>query len=280
MATVRSQAAHGSGRVRVAGRLLCAVLAGLAVGADAPAQERPTHWLHAGATPPGAIGRQRLLRGGPLSGYCQPVEIRVPEGARIAPAAGTGFADSREGKLLAGLRLAEVYRFKVTEVPGEPGVELFPTVEVIDRLYPPPGLRLRFPVPVELTRDELLMAAEGKFITRVVYVEDPELAPPVDEDAEGGQRWLEAAPGEDPLVTADHLGRPIAIVRLGGRTPDTELPGGAFSYGSPEPLIYDTSLVPQKKPRTSLPMDDGVIEVTDEPVEPLSIPAEPLGDAP
>src|SRR5688572_10446062 len=145
MTTVRRQG--------VEGKLRWAVLICLALATPAFGQDRPVHWRHAGAMPPGAIGRQRLMRGGPLSGYCQPVEIRAPQGARIAPALGNGFDKAQPTRLLVGLQIGPIYRFKVTEIPGHPGVEVFPTVEMVDRMYPPPGQALRFPVPVELTQD-------------------------------------------------------------------------------------------------------------------------------
>ncbi len=179
------------------------------------------------------------MRGGPLSGYCQPVEIRAPQGARIAPATATGFLESRPTRLVVGLAIGPVYRFRVTEIPGHPGVEVFPTIEMIDRLYPPPGQSLRFPVPVELTQQELEMAADGKFITRVIYVEDPKLALPVAEKATSETRWFDVRPGEDPLVTADNLGRPIAILRLGGRVPDEKELNTTFFYGAPPVTVYD-----------------------------------------
>ncbi|MCG8448112.1 MAG: hypothetical protein MI725_00855 [Pirellulales bacterium] len=202
------------------------------------AQDRAVHWRHAGAMPPGAIGRQRLLRGGPLSGFCQPVEIRAPQGARIAPAAGSNFLEGVPDSLLIGLQIGPVYRFRVTEIPEHPGLELFPTVELIDRLYPPVGQSLRFPIPIELTLEELLLAAEGRFITRVIYLEDPKLAPAVAREGQQ-QPWLEARPGEDPLVVADHLGRPMAILRLGGRVPNHNQADAAFLYGAPTGVIYD-----------------------------------------
>jgi len=228
----------------VAGKMLRAVLVGLTWCTAVLAQDRPVHWHHAGAMPPGAIGRQRLMRGGPLSGFCQPVEIRAPKGARIAPAAGSANMDGQtwlEGqvdRLLVGLSIGPVYRFKVTEISEHPGLELFPTVELIDRLYPPPGQMLRFPVPIELTLNELLLAAEGRFITRVIYLEDPNLAPAIARDGEE-QPWIEARPGEDPLVTADYLGRPMAILRLGGRVPGNNQPNPAFLYGAPPAIVYD-----------------------------------------
>lgn len=224
--------------MQVAGNILRAVLVAAMCGASALAQQPPVHWLHQGAMPPGAIGHQRLLRGGPLSGFCQPVEVRAPGGARIAPAAGSGFGQGQVDKLLVGLAIGPVYRFKVTEIPEYPGLELFPTIEVVDRLYPPPGQALKFPIPVELTLNELLDAADGKFITRVIYLEDPDLATPVAQAADE-QPWIEARPGEDPLIVADGLGRTMAILRLGGRVPDGAQPDAAFLYGAPQPVVYD-----------------------------------------
>src|SRR5690606_35288930 len=113
---------------------------------------------------------------------------------------------------------------------------IFPTVELVDRLYPPAGQALRFPVPIELTREELLMAAEGRFITRIIYLEDPELAPAIAREKDE-QPWIEARPGDDPLVMADALGRPMAILRLGGRTPAGD--EAAFTYGAVEPVVFD-----------------------------------------
>jgi hypothetical protein len=233
------------GRGKIAGSLLLAVLIGLSCGAEALAAEKSVHWHHAGAMPPGAIGRQRLLRGTPLAGACQPVEIRAPQGARIAPAAGANFLEGQRDRLMVGLTIGPVYRFRVTEIPGQPGVEIFPTVELIDRLYPPPGQSLRFPVPIELTQDELRLAAEGRFITRVVYVEDPDLAPAIARDA-NEQPWVEARAGDDPLVMADSLGRPIAIVRLGGRVPVGD--EAAFTYGAVEPVVFDQAPLHQGQP--------------------------------
>src|SRR6476469_3585809 len=114
-------------RMRVEGILRQAVLIGLLSGLTASAQDRPVHWLNAGAMPPGAIGSLRLERGGPLSGYFQPVRIRAPQGARIALATEGGFASTQANDVLVGLQIAPVYRLKVTGVPTIEGVEIYPT---------------------------------------------------------------------------------------------------------------------------------------------------------
>ena len=184
--------------------------------------------------PPGAIGSQRLLRGGPLSGYFQPTEIIVPEGAQVGVAHQGGYTQSSPGHPVVGMLVGQVYRLRVSEIINHPGVVLYPTVELIDRLYPPPGEATRFPVPIELTREELDMAARGMFVTRVIYVEDPLQALPTPQLA--GQPWFEAGEGEDPLEVADQLGRPIAILRLGGRDWSQSAGDPRKNYGCP-PII-------------------------------------------
>lgn len=231
---------------QVEGILRWAVLVSLACGSSAVAQQRPVHWLTASAMPPGAIGSLRLHRGGPLSGYYQPVRIRAPQGVRIALAGNHDLADRSPGDLLVGMQIGPVYQLRVGGVPNLPGVEIFPTVEVIDRLYPPPGLALRYPIPVELTQEELEMAAAGAFVTRVIYVEDPKQALPVTQPTSsvassrsGEQPWIEAPLGEDPLVTADRRGRPVAILRMGGRVPSADMQV-ASDCAAPPFIWYDT----------------------------------------
>jgi hypothetical protein len=232
-------------RARVEGILRQAVLIGLASSLTAAAQDRPVHWLNAGAMPPGAIGSQRLERGGPLSGYFQPVRIRAPQGARIALASEGGYsaASTRatpSNEALVGMQIGFVYRLQVTNIPNSEGLDIYPTIELIDRLYPPPGLALRFPIPIELTQEELELAAGGAFVTRVIYVEDPLHALPVARHANDEQPWTEAPAGEDPLVTADRNGRPVAILRIGSRAPNANAQAG-FGTAAPPMVVFDPS---------------------------------------
>ena len=99
---------------------------------------------------------------------------------------------------------------------------------MIDRLYPPPGLALRYPIPIELTQDELELAARGAFVTRVIYVEDPQQALPIARQAGDEQPWIEAPAGEDPLVTADRqraAGRDSADRRPGAERDGSQAAG-------------------------------------------------------
>jgi hypothetical protein len=230
---------------RVAGKMAILALVCMGTPSALPAQQPPVHFWHPVGLPPGAIGSQQLQRGGPLPGFFQPVEIKAPEGVLISLAEGGQFSNPQAGPARVGLLIGQVYRLSATNLPLQPGVEVFPTIEVIDRLYAPRGQETRFPVVIELAREDLELAAQGKFVTRVIYVEDPKAALPVP-SAGTGQSWFEVAPGMDPLVVADSLGRPIAIVRMGGRVPQHGAEADmAFLFGCP-PVV-------SLPPRPSLP---------------------------
>jgi hypothetical protein len=233
----RSQDASRVRRTHVAG-LACwffwALALFLSAAVTATAQE-PMHYRHQGLAPPGSVGSVRLQRGGPVIAYFQPVEIRAPQGAKLSMASQGQFGPPIQAPLKVGLLIAPVYRLKLSNIPDHEGEELFPTIEVIDRLYPPRGQESRFPIPIELNDADIELALEGKFVTRVIYLEDPTRALPV---AEGrlDQHWFDAGPGVNPLEEADHWGRPLAIVRMGGRVPDEKLGPDVHFIGGNAPF--------------------------------------------
>ncbi len=112
-------------------------------------------------------------------------------------------------------------------------VELYPTVELIDRLHPPANRKYAHPIPIEFTIEDLRLAAAGNFITRVVYVEDPATAIPVTQQPDAVQPYFNIPAGEDALQVADALGRAVAIVRLGSRGPDASGHDPEFYLGGP-----------------------------------------------
>lgn len=209
---------------RVAGRATVTALVCLNLAATLNAQTSNCYRCPQGVAPPGAIGSQQLQRGGPLISSYQPVEIRAPQGVSVSLAVEGGFESPQPVPQRVGMLVGPLYRLRVTNIPFAPGVEVFPTVEIVDRLCPPPGQELKFPIPVELTNEELQMAADGKFVTRVIYVENPHTAVPAADD-EKHQSWFDVGPGQNPLAVARELGRPVAVVRLGGRLPQA---GGEF----------------------------------------------------
>ena len=188
------------------------------------------HYRHTGDMPPGAIGQWQLQRGGPLPGYFQPTEVIVPQGSKVSLAVGLQFDQAETNRRRAGFLIGQVYRLKVTHIPLYDGVEIFPTIELIDRIYPPPGRSLKFPIPIQITRDDLREAVQGRMVTRVIYVEDPAHALPATKQPRQ-LLGFDVRQGEDPLKVADSLGRPVAILRLGARVPGPHGPTLQFLYG-------------------------------------------------
>lgn len=214
---------------------LWAIAAGIIVlSATTPAwtQQRPYHYFHSADMPPGAIGAAQLMRGGPLPGYFQPVEITAPGETQVALAMDGLFDSPQPAPLRAGLLVGKVYRLRVTNIPLRPGQEVFPSVEIINRLYPPPGNEVKFPIPIDLTQEELELAVRGHFVVRVIYLENPRGALPVRQTPRE-QRYFEVRANEDPLEVADTLGRPMAILRIGSRIPDQDPSSGRFLFDSP-----------------------------------------------
>jgi hypothetical protein len=241
--------------------LMCSTFALLAMPLIVLAQP-PVHYQNRADMPSGAIGRSQFERGGPFQNYFQPVEVRVPEGSIVSLAAEGDFLPSKQNVALGGMLIGQVYRLKVAYLTPEHEVEVFPSIELVDRLYPPPGQETRFPVPVEITAEDLALAAEGKFVTRVIYLEDPRNPLPVRELPGHEQRVTDSLLNQDPLQVADQMGRPMAILRLGSRVPQYDSNTGKFLFGSPPLQIYQ-----QAKPE--LPPEAG-----------LEKPAELIGTEP
>ncbi|MFK8114113.1 MAG: hypothetical protein AB8B91_18065 [Rubripirellula sp.] len=190
------------------------------------------HRLLSSDMPPGAVGHARLNGRGPVAGYFQPVSFSGPAGTEFALANSSAFLESSEN-LQAGLLVGGVYRFRITGIPGAAGAELYPTIEVIDRTYPPAGLETRYPITISLDQDDFDSALNGQLVTRVIFLEDPQTAAPLVQNRLTN-RPMELAENQDPLHVADQFGRPVAIVRLGSVAPPRSpelLP--TFFFGSP-----------------------------------------------
>ena len=174
---------------------------------------------HATDFAPGAIGVSGRLQPGPcpvsnVSRMVQPVEIRGPEGLKLAIETAAGWSPLRDGSLRIGLVVGQAYRLRVADIPGREGEELFPSVRVLARLGTPAGMDWRFPVEIVIDADDLSAASEGALIRRVVYVscetQEPDLVP---------AGWFDVKPGDDAFEVARTLGDPVAELVIGNRIP-------------------------------------------------------------
>ena len=171
--------------------------------------------------------------------FFQPVRFTGAKGLMVSIAAGQTFSEVKPAPRTFGFQVLKTYRVCVTGIPKYPGVTLFPTIQVLDRTFPPLGQELDYPIIVELSTEDLQSAIQGKFVTRVIYLENPDTALPVPE-LNGEQGVFDVPKDADPFAVAKTLGRPVAVLRIGGRGPSAN---GSFDpdfmFGSPEFVPYE-----------------------------------------
>ncbi len=93
-------------------------------------------------------------------------------------------------------------------------------IEVVGHLHRPVNIDpAKYPIRVAFNQDDLDDALDrGRLVTKVIYLEDPDSAIPL-RMAKDQVGVLTISPAEPPLQVASGLGRPMAIVRLGGANP-------------------------------------------------------------
>ena len=234
--TLRVKAAYQSGW-RLASSLLLAVAVQTACSAPSLAQEHIEDGRYVPLdqnAPVGRVGRWTGIIGKGLAGSFQSVRVTVPTSGQVTVYNGgpqTGVTLAAPAQFSIGVGCA--YRLKIAGMPEFPGVELFPSIEIFDRLHPPPGREYDFPVPIAITTDEIQKAIDGGMVTKVVYLEQPQLAVTGDLAPALLNRVL--PPDRNLLIEADRLGRPMILLRLGGRIPDEGHPDDGF-FMPPAPL--------------------------------------------
>lgn len=216
-------------------RITFCLAAGLLLTATASqAQERYYPLDH--RAPTGVAGRWNALIRPGSAGLPQQISVRLPQAGNVKfYSGGPSQSVALPSPAQVGVGVGYVYRFCISDIPGFPGIELYPTVEVIDRLNPPPGLEREFPIPIEFSEEEIAIAIQDRMVTKVVYLEHPDTAFPVEQSETIRHERL--TPNENLLQAADKRGRPLAIIRLGGRIPDPRSPSDEFYSQSPLWLV-------------------------------------------
>ncbi|MEQ1905998.1 MAG: DUF11 domain-containing protein [Pirellulaceae bacterium] len=207
------------------------------------------HYFSNGNSVPGEVAFQKLLANPHWQAKVQPAKIVVPDECLTSVWNQTQFEDAAYANPIVGLTVGPIYRFRISNIPERAGATIYPTIELIGQLTPPQGLETRFPIQVNFSIDDLRAAADGRMVVKVIYLENPDTALPYRQMA-NDQPFFDVGDYEDPLRTAERLGRPLAIVRLGSRVPTAEEMGAAFSAsGIPLtvfPEEYSRQLASQK----------------------------------
>ncbi|MDG2129361.1 MAG: hypothetical protein P8K08_15285 [Fuerstiella sp.] len=213
--------------IRVLKKTMLVFVVGLLPGGTATAQtDTDYHQPLSQNSPPGqaAAWMNYLRQYDPT--WLQPLSVEVAGGGnvRIFSGAGNPVGPATTPALVA-VNVGHVYRLHVGKMPGFPGVEIYPSVELLDRLHPPQGRENEYPIPITISAEDVRTALSGQLVTRVIYLEQPQIAQELDPlHREIPQSVL---PSDNSLQEADRLGRPMAIIRIGGRRPSA---GASLSF--------------------------------------------------
>ncbi|GIW92986.1 MAG: hypothetical protein KatS3mg110_1027 [Pirellulaceae bacterium] len=141
-----------------------------------------------------------------------------------------------------------IYRLKLTNIPGREGLELYPTLEIASTTPRTAAYLAHNALPVQFTEEDFEQVAAGNFVTKVIYLPDPEFQ----RLALAGVETLVSTrldPGVDPIVEADRRGSIMAVVRIGNK--DVELTASAAGPAAAAGLVPPGLVVPGAYP--SLP---------------------------
>ncbi|MEM9184968.1 MAG: hypothetical protein AAGB00_00560 [Planctomycetota bacterium] len=135
-----------------------------------------------------------------------------------------------------------IYRLKLSNIPGRPEIMLYPTLEVAPVTPRTDAYLAHAPVPVQFTEEDFDQVISGNFVTKVIYLPDPEFQ----ELALSGVETLVSTrldPGCDPVAEADKRGSILAIVRIGNKNLETN---GQPTYegGAILPAGFDGDTMP------------------------------------
>jgi hypothetical protein len=128
---------------------------------------------------------------------------------------------------------AAIYRVKLTNIAGREGVELYPTLEVGPTTPRTEAYLAHNAIPIQFTDEDFDQVLSGNFVTKVIYLPDPEFQ----EMALAGVETLVSTrldPGVDPITEADRRGAILAVIRLGNK--DVQLPGSGSEATPTIPL--------------------------------------------
>ena len=110
---------------------------------------------------------------------------------------------------------AAIYRLKLSDIPDYPGVDLYPTLEVVPAKERAMTFLAHSSVPVSFTRGRFPHGGAGNYVVKVIYLPDPQYQ---DIAVGGGLGEListQLEPGLDPIAEASKRGSILVIARLG-----------------------------------------------------------------
>lgn len=128
-----------------------------------------------------------------------------------------------------------VYRLRVSNLTGRTDKSFYPTLEIGPTSPRTAAYLAHAAIPIQFTEEDFEQASVGNFVTKVIYIPDPEFQ----ELALPGVDTIVSTrldPGVDPIVEADRRGAILAIVRLGNKDMEMESGSGFQQAGYQGPM--------------------------------------------
>ena len=110
-----------------------------------------------------------------------------------------------------------ICRFKLSNIPGHPDLEVYPTVEIANLTPRTETIAMQVAVAVRLTQEDFDQVQSGIFVTKVVYLPDPEFQNQAETIRYATMVGTKLAPNVDPIIEADRRGSILAIIRIGNQ---------------------------------------------------------------
>jgi len=152
-------------------------------------------------------------------GYYQPSRDQVPSGGARLRWRPTASSRPTGGAAYGWLLIAPFYRLRCDGIRLAEGMEVYPTIEVVNRLYARRARSAGLQSAIGFDREDLAPGAGGQ-VRHAGRLPRRPAHRAAGADAAPGQNWFDIVPGQDPLAVADGLGRPMAISAAGWKRPD------------------------------------------------------------
>ena len=109
-----------------------------------------------------------------------------------------------------------IYRLKLSVIPGHPGKELFPTLEIAPTGARTQAFLAHSSVPVEFNDNDFDQVFAGNYVTKVIYLPNPEFQG-IAMSGVGTLVNTQLQPGVDPIAEASKRGSILAVIRMGNK---------------------------------------------------------------
>ena len=145
------------------------------------------------------------------------VKVFGPPGSKTTWYPGTPQAVATAEDVPVGLRPGYSYRLQLENVGRDGKETIYPSIEVRGVLMSRPNLNVAdHPIPIIFSDDDLQRILEGRFLTKVYFLEDPDKADNGPQPL-GVPLELSAATEEEAFKEAHSRGRMMVVVRAGER---------------------------------------------------------------